>query len=117
MSSPKYYYDRMREQLKHEISDVIANDVRDPRVPSIVTITDLKLGEDTRNATVHVSILDDKKEEAVEALNKAAPFIQKIVARRVTAKNFPKLYFKLDRGLDHSDRINQLLKQIKDDLV
>jgi len=117
MSSPKYYYDRMREQLKQEIGDVIANDVRDPRIPSIVTITDLKLAEDTRNATVHVSIYDEKKENAIEALNTAAPFIQKMVARRVTVKNFPKLYFKLDRGLDHSDRINLLLKKIKDDLV
>jgi ribosome-binding factor A len=117
MSSPKYYNDRVKEQLRHEIASAIANEVRDPRIPPFVTIIELKLGEDTRNATVYVSIYGDKKEEAVKALNKAAPFIQKVVARRLTIKHFPKLYFKLDHSLERGERINELLKQVKDDLA
>lgn len=120
MSSPQWYNERVKHQLTREISWVIANKVRDPRIPPIVTISEMKLSVDTRNATVFVSLLNTENEDsasAIEALNRAAPFIQKIVAQRVKIKNFPKIHFKRDLGLEHSERINSLLDQIKDDLV
>jgi len=102
-----------------EIGWTIANRLRDPRIPPIVTVLDVKLGDDTRNATVCVSMYgeDVEKDEAVAALNHAAPAIQKMVSERVSVKHFPKLYFKLDKLLDQGQRINELLNEIKDDLV
>lgn len=97
---------------------MIANRLRDPRIPSLVTVTGVKLAPDTRNATVFVSVFGDERVKglAVEALNSAAPYIQKLVARRVSLKHFPKFFFKLDASLDYGDRIDELLDQIKDDL-
>jgi ribosome-binding factor A len=114
-----HHLERLQEQLKLEIGTVIAQEMRDPRIPPVVTITQFKLAQDTRNATVSVSIFgDDKvKNEAVAALNAAASFIQRTVASRVTVKNFPHLYFKIDNSLEYTQHINELLKEIKDDLV
>ncbi|MBN1980225.1 MAG: 30S ribosome-binding factor RbfA [Chitinivibrionales bacterium] len=101
----------------HEISWVIANKVNDPRIPEIATITDIKLAPDTRNATVFISLYCENKEEALQQLNKAAAYIQKLVAEKVTVKHFPKLYFKIDTSFEKRERINSLLEQVKDDLV
>ncbi len=118
MASLQWYNQRIKEQLHREITWVIANKVRDPRIPSVVTVTDIKLAQDTRNATVLVSVMGElaEREPALMALNKAAPFIQLVVAQRVKIKHFPRLHFKLDESLDYSDHINELLDKIKDDL-
>jgi ribosome-binding factor A len=111
--------DRLQEDFRREIAWAIANRVRDPRVPGVVTVTEFKLAPDTRNATVLVSVFGDDgaQTQAVEVLNKAAAFIQNIVAPRIRIKHFPKLYFKLDKSLDYRERLDDLLEKIKDDLV
>lgn len=118
MPASHYHFERLREQLQHEIGIVIAREMRDPRIPSVVTVTQVKLAQDTRNATVSVSIYGDDqvKNGALQALNAAAAYIQRMVSSRITIKNFPHLYFKLDNSLEHSQHINELLKEIKDDL-
>jgi len=113
-----FHLDRLSEQLVREISTVIAQEMRDPRIPPMMTVTKIKLAQDTRDATVFVSIFgeNEAKTEAVKALNAAAAFIQRKVASRIVVKNFPHFYFKLDNSLEHSAHINELLKEIKDDL-
>jgi len=118
LPSEHFHIERLRELLQREIGLVISQELRDPRIPPVVTITRVKLAQDTRNATVFVSIYGDDqvKNDAIAALNKAASFIQCTVAGRITVKHFPHLYFKLDNSLEHSQHINELLKEIQDDL-
>jgi ribosome-binding factor A len=120
VASHGHYLERMRSQLLREIGWTIANRVRDPRVPMIVSATDMKLAADTRNATVYVNVFgdDDKaKQEAVAALNHAAPFIQRVVADRVSVRHFPKLLFRLDNSIERGAHIEELLREVQDDLV
>lgn len=118
MSAPQWHNERLREVLLREIGTVIAREVRDPRIPPVVTVTEVKLAQDNRNATVFVSILgeDEEKENAIKALNKAASFIQRSVAAKVVMKHFPHLYFKLDDTIERSQHLNELFKEIQDDL-
>jgi ribosome-binding factor A len=118
MAAPHFHKERLTELMHREIAAVIAGELRDPRIPSIVTITKINIGTDQRNATVFVSIFgeDEQHVEALTALNKAAPFIQHLVASRIVMKHFPKLLFKLDDGIGHTQHIHQLLKEINDDL-
>lgn len=119
MSSSQWHLDRLKETLHREIIWTIANKVNDPRIPDVLTVTEIKLAPDTRNATVFVSVYgsDEKKEKALLALNRATSFIQKCIASRISIKHFPKLYFKIDTSFERSEHINNLLEQVKDDLV
>ncbi|MCL2218936.1 MAG: 30S ribosome-binding factor RbfA [Chitinispirillia bacterium] len=119
MAVPKFHVERLRGMLHREIGLVISQEVRDPRIPAIVTITEVKLAKDARNATVYASIMGsgDEKQDAIDALNKAAPFIKRTVASRVTTKNFPHLIFKLDTSIEYGQHINELFRGIKDDLA
>jgi ribosome-binding factor A len=120
MATPKWHIERLRELLHREIGTVIAQETRDPRIPGIVTVTEVKLAKDVRNATVYVSVMDgdiEEKEGTVDALNKAAPFIKRAVASRVSVKNFPHLIFKLDTSIEQGRRISELFKTIQEDLA
>lgn len=119
MSSTSWYTERVSEELSRKISSVIAQRLRDPRIPPVVSVTGIKLAPDSRNATVFVSVFGEQDEmhKALVALNHAAPYIQKIVAASMSLRNFPRLYFKLDTTIEHSQRINELLQEIKDDLA
>ncbi len=119
MTSLQWHTERVREHLHREITWTITNKVNDPRIPHIVTVTEIKLAPDLRNATVFVSVFgnDEQKGKAHIALNGAASFIQRCVAARIKIKHTPKLIFKIDSSLDRSEHINSLLEQVKDDLV
>lgn len=119
MSSLPWYNERLRGKLQREIAWAITSKVNDPRIPDIVTTTNINLSPDSRNATVFVSVYgsDEEKENAVAALQHAAPFIQRCCLSRIKIKNFPKLFFKLDSSFDRSDHITTLLEHVKDDLA
>lgn len=118
MPSPQFHKERISQLMHREISAVIARELRDPRIPPIITITKINIGADLRNATIFVSIFGESSaiDDAIKALNKAAPYIQRLVASRITIKHFPRLYFKRDDAIEHTQHINQLLKEIHDDL-
>ncbi len=119
MSQSRWHVEHIKEHLHREIAWAISNKVNDPCICDLVTVTDMKLAPDTRNATVYVSVYGDneQKEKAISALNRAAPFIQRCISPRISLKNFPKLYFKIDSSLERGRHINSLLEQVKDDLV
>jgi ribosome-binding factor A len=118
MSSLQWHNARLKEQLQREIGTVIAQDLRDPRIPKVVTVTEVKLAADTRDATVFVSIFDEEQQQqkAVDALNRASPFIQRLLAARISIKHFPHLYFKLDKSIERARHIEEILKEIENDL-
>jgi ribosome-binding factor A len=113
-----YHRERLREELHKEIGSAIAGEMRDPRVPSIVTVTDVKLAADCRDATIFVSVMgnDAEKKSAVDALNKGASFLQHVVARRIVVKFIPRLHFKIDNSIEQSNRLNDLFNAIRGDL-
>ena len=118
MAGPHFHKERLAGLLQREITQVIARELRDPRIPSIVTVTRVQLGADLRNATVFVSLMekDENGENVHAALNKAAPYIQHLVAGRIKIKHFPRIYFKYDDALEHTQHIHKLLEDINNDL-
>lgn len=119
MPADAWYKNRVTENLRREILWAISNDLRDPDLPdTMITVPSIELAQDTRNATVYISVFgdDEVKEQTIMVLNRAASAIQRAAARKVKIKNFPRLYFKIDNTFDERDRISSLLDKVKDDL-
>lgn len=88
-------------------------EIRDPRLAGLpVTVTEVRVSPDLRNATVFVVPLGGSGdgETLIEALGKATPFLRHRVAQAVTLKYVPKLTFKIDVSFDEASRIDDLLK-------
>jgi len=106
--------EQMAETLRQVITDVMARELRDPRV-GFVTITGVLVTNDLSHARVMVSVPgeDAEKARALEGLQSAAGFLRSRAARALTTRTVPELHFELDRGLEHAARINELLNTIR----
>jgi ribosome-binding factor A len=104
--------ERLAEQIKEEVSMIIAGDVEDPRV-AYATVTDTKLTPDLRHAKIYVSVLGTREEaaETVEALNHAAGFIKYQLGAVLRLKRTPELHFVYDETAETAARIEELLSQ------
>jgi ribosome-binding factor A len=104
--------ERLNEQLKREITDLLRTEVRDPRV-GVVTLTDVAASRDLSYARIHVTALDaaDRKEEVLEGLRAASAFLRGELGRRLHVRRVPELDFRWDDTLDYAKRIEQLLRE------
>ena len=104
--------DRKRELVRVKLAAIFARETSDPRFEG-VTISSLKLSPDGATATVFFSVFGSKSSpESVEAgLNKSAGFFSSKLGQTLQTRNTPRLHFVYDKGFDHTDRIEQLLKE------
>ncbi len=106
--------ERLQELFKEEISRMLVDGrVKDPRV-GFVTITRVEVTKDLGYANIYFSVMGDeaKKEETLSALGHASRFIQGQIGKEVRVRKVPQLRFKLDRGLEHSLKIGEMIKKI-----
>ena len=102
------------ELIKQEMSQMLLYEVKDPRI-GFVTITDVTMTKDLREATVYVSIMGNDKqiEDTWSGLNSSLGFIRREVGHRIRLRVTPELKFVLDKSLDYSEHIQKLLLQIE----
>jgi ribosome-binding factor A len=105
---------RVGDLLREQIAEIVMNRVKDHRL-GFLTITGVDITDDLKIAKVFVSILNKEDREAtVDILNSAKGFIRGEIAKRVRMKTIPSLEFRIDESIEYGDRIDQLLKDIKD---
>lgn len=105
---------RLSILLREEIADIIMRKVKDPRL-GFVTVTDVELSEDLKTARVFVSIFNDEdKETALEILNSAKGLIRGEVSKRIRVKFIPTVEFRIDKSVEHGEKVDRLLKEIKE---
>ncbi|HKQ74377.1 MAG TPA: 30S ribosome-binding factor RbfA [Blastocatellia bacterium] len=105
---------RLAEELKNEISAIIAQEVKDPRV-GFATVTDVEVSPDLRHARVLVSILGspEEKQEAFEALAGATGYIRRLIGARIRLRHTPELSFVYDDSIERGDQMMRLFDEIK----
>ncbi|HHT63360.1 MAG: 30S ribosome-binding factor RbfA [Bacillota bacterium] len=109
----QYRSGRVAEEFKKEISDIIKNEVKDPRV-GFVSVVFVEVSGDLRHAKVFVSVLGDEKSisDTIKALKSAAGFIRREVARRINLRYTPELTFVYDDSIAHGAKISKILADI-----
>jgi ribosome-binding factor A len=107
----RFRRERLGDQLRVELADLILQEVRDPRV-GFVTVTEVRMSRDLQYARVYVSIFGDEEQtrESFAALERAGGFLRSQVGRRLKLRRVPELRFALDETLDNSARLDALLE-------
>ncbi len=107
--------DRIEEQLRIEISEIIEREIHDPRV-GLATVTGVKISPDLRHARIFVSALGEAEEhkKTLQGLRSAASYIRHSLAKRLQhLKRIPELTFDYDESVEQGERIEKLLGEIK----
>ncbi|OIK15322.1 30S ribosome-binding factor RbfA [Peribacillus sp. B-H-3] len=104
---------RVGEQMKKELSEIIGRKIKDPRV-GFVTVTDVSVTGDLQQATVYISVLGDaeQRENTLKGLAKAKGFIRSEIGQRIRLRKTPEISFEFDESIDYGNRIETLIHQI-----
>ena len=104
--------ERIADYLKKEISNIILQKVRDPRLQSIV-INHITVSSDISIAKVYYSTYEDKVELNEKILSKFSGMIRSEISKSMKIKRVPKIIFIFDKTPEEADNIENLLKNIK----
>ncbi len=111
---------RIRSMMKDELSVLVNRELKDPRVPSI-TITDVQITRDAKQATVFFSVLslaENKSDPeitkiALDGLNSAKGYLKRQISQLMNLSMMPEFIFKEDKGLENTLRVAEILKQLE----
>lgn len=105
---------RLNEQIRRALMQILREEVRDPRV-GLVTVTGVEATPDLYHARVYLSVMGDEeeKQQTLEGLEAAAPFVRTELAKRMHTRRVPELQFELDRTLEQAMRIERLLSEVR----
>lgn len=106
--------EKIQELMKQEISQIILQELKDPRI-GFVTVTQVEITGDLRNAKVYVSLMGNEEQikDCWRGLQSPLGFIRREIGQRIRLRVTPELSFQLDKSLDYSAHIQELLLKIK----
>ncbi|GGH69749.1 ribosome-binding factor A [Compostibacillus humi] len=104
---------RVAEQMKKELGDILTRKVKDPRV-GFVTVTDVEVTGDLQQATIYISVLGDEKQkkDTLLGLSQAKGFIRSEIGKRIRLRKTPEITFEFDEALDYGNRIETILRDL-----
>ena len=107
--------ERVSEVIRHAVGVFLTADVRDPRI-GFVTVTGVDVSHDLSHANVRVSVMgsDEEKAKSLEGLASAARFLRAQLSKELHLRTSPELHIHLDRGLEHAQHIDRVLKELKE---
>ena len=112
---PSARAERLGHAIRDTLTELIASDVKDPRVKAatLVTISKVEMNVDLAVAQVYVSVVgDDAVADGVLAgLQKAAGFLRGPVGRTLKLQHAPELRFQLDASIDMSEKLAQIRRE------
>ena len=101
--------------MREEIATFLANDVKDPRIVGLVTVTGVEVTRDLRHAKVFVSVLgsDSQRAATFDGLDGVAAHLRGRVGRALRLRVAPEIEFRNDESVAHAAKIEQLLAQVR----
>jgi len=105
--------ERLAEALKVEIAEVVGFEMNDPRLET-VTVTDVDVSPDLRDAKVYVLIRGEDKEvnQALKSLRNAATFVRQQVAMNLDLRFAPHVHFVRDSAEENAARVGDILQDL-----
>jgi ribosome-binding factor A len=103
---------RVAEQIRRELAELVLLEVKDPRV-SLISFTDVELTPDYARAKVFFTAMGGMESvpEILEGLRCASGFLRRELGKRVRIHTLPELHFHYDRSVEEGSRLSQLIDQ------
>ena len=107
---------RLQENLRAELSEVIRREMRDPRfTEGLLSVTEVEVSADYKHALVFVSVLGDQqaRKDILNALRGASGVLRGELGRRKTFNTVPELHFKYDESIERGTHMFEVLERVR----
>ena len=107
--------ERIAEEIRNEVSLMLAGELKDPRLAAPVMVTEVRMGAGMRTVRVFVSLAGDEAERAttLEGLQAAKGYVRHELVERLHMRRAPEVLFILDETEEYGNRIENLLRKAK----
>jgi ribosome-binding factor A len=108
--------DRLSQQMQQEIAVILQREIKDPRLHTMITVSDVDVSRDLSHAKIFVTFLGleaDKVKVNLDILNDACGYIRSLIAKRIQARIVPTIRFYFDQSLDQGIRMANLVEQVR----
>jgi ribosome-binding factor A len=108
-------HERIAEEIQHEVVSMLEGELRDPRLETNVTVTEVRVAPDMKQARVYITIegAPEERSATLEALRRASGFIRHELVERIQMRRSPEILFVLDESVEQGRRIDELLGQVR----
>ncbi len=115
MTVPGHRHERIAEEIWHEVSAMLTGELKDPRLAGLVTVTEVRVSPDLKQARIYVSVMGTAAEQAstLEGLSAAAGYVRHELTERLQMRRGPEVHFVLDHSEEYGQHIEELLRQAK----
>jgi ribosome-binding factor A len=107
--------EKVAHLMRREVADILERRLRDPRITTTVTVTDVEVTPDLSFARIYVTMLGDETVRAgvLQALAHASGFVRRELGNRLDLREVPEIRFVYDASLDRGARVDELLRKIE----
>lgn len=108
---------RLSAEIRKIVSDLLMFDLKDPRIPTIISVTRVDLTKDNSRAVIYVSTFEKNidKKELINVLNKAKGFVRNKLGKVLTTYHTPEPIFKYDSSIEESIKMQQKIERLKNE--
>jgi ribosome-binding factor A len=104
---------RINDEIARVAAEIIRSELSDPRIGAVVSVVGSETTSDLKYCKIRVSVLgEEKKDETMEGLNRAAGFIRRRVAETVNLRQTPEISFVYDDSIEHGMRMRKLIDEV-----
>ena len=104
--------DRIAEMMQRKLAQIIQQEVKDPRLPSFITISAVTVTRDLGHAKIYFTALNDEAGMADTILNASASYLRSALARTLTLRTVPQLHFIHDKSIEYGRHLSRLIDQV-----
>ncbi len=108
---------RIAEEIRKVVSSMLISGIKDPRINSMVSVTDVEVTNDLSYAYVYVSILGGDEESTLKGLKSACSYIRREVSRNVKLRHTPEIIFKVDDSIKNGMYMSDLIKKVNEGMT
>jgi len=106
--------EKVQSLIRHELGEIFQQELKDPRIEGLVSITAVDVSPDLRRARIFLSVYGppEAEQHALQALSSAKAFLRHELGRRVGLRYSPELDLQIDHSLAYADEVSRILKNL-----
>jgi ribosome-binding factor A len=106
--------ERLNSVIQQEISQLLREQVNDPRLTSLISITEVSTSSDLRHTKVFISTFGDNvdKKEILQGFTAASGFLRRQLANRLQLRHMPELSFHFDDSIEHAAEVLKIIDEV-----
>jgi ribosome-binding factor A len=111
--------ERVSNLIRQEICQLLQEQVNDPRLSGLISVTKISTSPDLKQAKVYVSVLGEQanKNEILQGFKSASGFFRRELSKRLILRFIPELSFEYDDSIEHGAKVLKLIEQVTTDSV